>query len=184
MDFTKAEWVNVLLTAIGIGVNGIAIIFVWLQLRQNHRLERASFTNALNGDLNQFVDVRSILKINNTKEKVANISDETYERVLDYFTAFENIRWMMNLRVLTTNEAKEFFGGRFYEAFHSVFFQTKCKDDESFKLMFRLMFELHEKFESTSLAVGYAHPSKAKQLTRKERKKLNAQNNSQNKTRF
>jgi hypothetical protein len=156
LDFSKPEHLNVLLTAIGIGVNCIAILFVWLQLRQNHRLERASFTNTLNSELNQFIDARVLLKTCNTKEKVQNLSDENYERILDYLTSFENIRWMVNQKVLTIVEAKDFFGGRFYEAFYSVFFQTKCEEDKDFKLMYRMIFELDVKFTKSSLKIGYA----------------------------
>lgn len=159
MDFLNAENIGLTLTAIGVVVNAVALIFVWKQLRQNHRLERASFTNTLNSELNNFVDVRVFLKEHDTKVKISEVKTETYERVLDYFTAFENIRWMIHLNVLSLEEAKDYFGGRFYEAFNSVFFQTKCNEDESFKLMYKMMFELHDNFENTPLAIGYAKPT-------------------------
>lgn len=169
MNFFNAENIGLTLTAIGVVVNAIALIFVWKQLRQNHRLERASFTNTLNSELNQFVDVRVFLKTHDTKAKLSEVKTEAYERALDYFTAFENIRWMIYLNVLSLEEAKDYFGGRFYEAFNSVFFQTKCNEDESFKLMYKMMFELYDNFEKTPMTIGYAKPTK--KLKKKQKQK-------------
>ena len=134
----------------------IALIFVWLQLRQNYRLSRASFINSINSELNQFAKVRVFLRNFEEDGEIDQIRGQDYERTLDYLTSFENIYWMINLNVLRVDEAKEYFGSRFYEAFHSSFFIRKCDEDESFRLMYSILFKMYELFEDDSSIVGHA----------------------------
>lgn len=142
------NWANIS-TIMGAGLGIITLALLLFQLRKTVRLARSTFIAQLNKDLAEFSIVRAFLKQNITLAEFNRDRENllTEQRIEDYFTSFENIRWLIKNKTLKKKEAKEYFGSRFKEAYNSDYRKScwnfpQVPDQESFQQRHKLMNEL------------------------------------------